>query len=56
MGYVSFREGMFFLHTLGFLTKDLRGIECQNDTPQQGFSTSSPGFGADKMLMLPERF
>ena len=53
MGYVSFREGMFFLHTLGFLTKDLRGIECQNDVPNKDFQHHHPRLGVTKCWFCP---
>ena len=53
MGYVSFREGMFFLNALGFLTKDLRGIECQNDVPNKGFQHHHPRLGVTKCWFCP---
>ena len=57
MGYVSFREGMFFLNTLGFLTNNRFTWDGMPKwCPQQGFSTSSPAYGSDKMLVLPMSF
>ena len=53
MGYVSFREGMFFLNTLAFLTKDLHGIECQNDVPNKDFQHQHPRLGVTKCWFCP---